>query len=151
MVARGQDVREEGEVMDALHRLVLVGELQQLEVSVGDHVILGLPAWPAAQVEAVGSAREVRVGVHANVGVPLLAVAAAAAGDVKWNRDEIADLNKLHVPAHLDDLTSNLMTQRHPLWSGEAAPVDVLVATADVRGHHLENDTVLALLATRVN
>jgi hypothetical protein len=43
------------------------------------------------------------------------------------------------------------MSENHPYWSREAAPIDVLVATADVGDDQLENDAVVALPATRSN
>lgn len=83
MKAGGQDIREQREIPDLRHRLILVRELQEVPVGVGDHEVLSLPALPATKVEAVCPAINLRIDVHADVGVPLLAVAAAPAGDVE--------------------------------------------------------------------
>ena len=147
----GQDVREEREVEDALHRLVPVGELQQLEVGVRDHHVLGLPALPAAEVEAVSPARGLGVDVETDVGVPLPAVAAATTCDVEGDRDQVARLDELHVAAGLDDLAGVLMAQHHALGGDEASSVDVQVAAADVGRDQLDDDPVIALLAARVD
>src|SRR5665809_171812 len=50
-----EDVRQHREVLDLGHRLVLVGELQEIEVGVRDHYVFGLAANPSAHVDiAVG-------------------------------------------------------------------------------------------------
>ena len=51
VVAGRQDVGEQRQVLDLGHGLVAVGELQQVEVRVGDHHELGLAADPAAHVD----------------------------------------------------------------------------------------------------
>ena len=57
VVAGGEDVGEQGEVFDLRHRLVFVGEFEQVEIGVGDHDVFGLAADPAAHVDvAVGAA-----------------------------------------------------------------------------------------------
>ena len=57
VVAGREDVGEQRQVLDLGHGLVAVGELQQVEVGVGDHHVLGLSADPSAHVHvAVGGA-----------------------------------------------------------------------------------------------
>lgn len=72
------------------------------------------PTLPAAKVEAVGPARERRIDVLADLRVPFPAVAAAPAGDVERDRNEVALLDELHIPTHLDDLTGVLVAEHHP-------------------------------------
>ena len=150
MVAGGQDVREQGEIPDLGHRLRLVGERQQVPVGERHHEIVGLTALPIPEIEAVGAAIDLVVDVHADVGVALLAVAAASAGDVEGDRAEIALLDEFDVAADLDDFTGHLVTHHHSGRRREAAVIDVLIAAADVRRHDLQDDAVLYLLAAGV-
>ena len=84
--ARREDVREQRQVGNLLHRLRAIWELEQIEVRIRDHHVLGLAAHPAAHVDvAVGRARARRVDVQAHTRVPALARRAAAARDVEWN------------------------------------------------------------------
>ena len=149
MKAGRQDIREQREVPDLLHCLCLVREPQKIPVSIGNHQIVGLTALPPAEVEAVGAAVDLIVDVHANVGVPLLAVAAASAGDVEWDRTKIALLDECDVRPNLDDLAGHLMPEYHPFRRGEPAVVDMLVATADIRRHDLEDGAVIGFLSVR--
>ena len=149
--ASWQDVREEGEVFDLRHCLVFVGELQQLEVGIGDHHVIGLPALPVAQIEAVGPARDLGIGGHADLGVLLPAVAAAPASHVERDRDQVALLDEDHVSAHFDHLAGILVPQHHPFRSRESTPIDVLVTTTYICSNKLEDHAVIALVATRVD
>jgi hypothetical protein len=129
-----------------LHRLVLVGELQEVPIGVRDHDVLGLAADPAAHVHIpVGGARSFGVGVQADAGLPLLAVATASAGDVERHRDEIADLDELDVAPGLDHLAGDLVTQDQPLRGGRAPADHVLVGAADVGRDDLQDHPVLGL------
>jgi hypothetical protein len=110
-----------------------------------------LTALPAAEIETIRSAGNRRVDVHANFGVPLSAIAAAPAGNVEWDRNEVALLNELYIPTHLDDFAGVFVAENHPDWSRKATPIDVLVTTADVGNNKLDNDAVVALPATRSN
>jgi hypothetical protein len=115
VVAGREDVREHGEVQDLLERLVPVRELQEVEVRERYHHVLGLAAGPAAHVHvAVGGARPRRVDVEADAGLALLAVPAAAAGDVERHRADVAYVYELDVVALLDDLAGDLVPERLP-------------------------------------
>ena len=141
-----EDVRQHRQVEDLLHRLVLVGELQEVPVGVRDHHVLGLAADPAAHVDvAVRRARPVRVDVQADAGVALLAVAAAPAGDVEGDRAEVALLDELDVAADLDHLAGDLVAEDQALGRGRAAADHVLVGAADVGRDDLQDHAVLAL------
>src|SRR2546425_9285009 len=79
-----KDVGEHGQVEDLLHRLALVGELEQVPVGVGNHHVFCVPADPATHVYvAVGGTGALRVDVEADAGLAFLAVPAAATGDVE--------------------------------------------------------------------
>jgi hypothetical protein len=78
--------------------------------------------------------------------VPLLAVAAAPAGNIERNRTEIALLDKLDVATELDDFARHLVPHDHSLGSREAAVIDMLVAPANVGRNDFENDPVLDFL-----
>jgi len=138
-------VREHGQVADLRHRLVLVRELEQVPVGVGDHHVLGLAADPAAHVHvAIGGTRPLGVHIEADAGLSLLAVAAPAAGDVEGHRAEVALLDDLDVPTDLDDLARDLVAEDQALGGRGAAPNHVLVAAADVGGDDLEDDPLVA-------
>src|SRR5215213_8126164 len=146
VVAGREDVRQHGQVLDLGHGLVLVGELEQVPVGVGDGDVAGLAAQPAAHVDvAVGGAGPGRVDVLADAGVALLAVAAAAAGDVEGDADQVADLDELDVAADLGDLAGDLVAEGLALGGGGPPPDHVLVGAADVGGHDLQDGAVLEL------
>ena len=119
MIAGRQDVGKQSQVPDLRHRLVLVGEWQQVPVGIRHHQVVGLTALPAAEIEAVSAAIDLIVDVHANIGVPLLAVAAATAGDVERNRTEVALLDELDVATDLDDFARHLMPMTIPLGAAK--------------------------------
>src|ERR1039457_6188323 len=145
VITGGEDVREHGEIADLLHGLVLVGELQQVEVRVGNHDVLGLAADPATHVDvAVRRAGTVRVDVQADAGLALLAVAAVAAGDVERHAAVVADLDELHARAGLDNLAGDLVAEHEAFGGGRAAAHHVLVAAADVGRDDLEDHAVRA-------
>src|SRR5215210_1329346 len=58
---------------------------------------------------------------------------------------KVTDLDELDVPALLDDLAEDLVTEDQVRGCGGATPDHVLVAAADVGGDHLEDDAVLEL------
>jgi hypothetical protein len=151
VVARRQDVREKRKVPDFRQSLVFVGKFQKLEVGVGDHLVVGLAALPAAEVETIGTARDFRVGSLADFGVPLSAVAAAPAGDVEGDRDQVTLLDERYFVADFDHFAGVLVPQDHSLGGREAAAVDVQVATANVRRHKFDDDTMVAPVATRID
>src|ERR687893_1923926 len=148
MVAGWEDVAEHGEVQDLLHRLVLVGELQEVEVSEGDHDVLGLAAEPAAHVHVtVRGARPLRVDVQANAGLALLAVPTAPTSDVEGHAAQVALVDELDVVALLDNLSGDLMPQRLTLGRRSPAPDHVLVRAADVGRDDLQDNSVWGLTA----
>src|SRR6185503_2093891 len=143
VVARREDVRQHRQVEDLLHRLFLVGELEQVPVRVRDGHVLGLAAHPAAHVDvAVRRARAVRVDVQADAGVAGLAAPAAAAGDVERDGAEVALLDELDPGPGLDDLAGDLVAEDQPVGRGGAATDHVLVGAADVRRDDLEDRRV---------
>ena len=151
MITGRQDVGEAGQVADLLHGLVAIRQFQQVEVGVGHQHVLGLAAGPVAHVNiAVGTAGTRRVDRQAHAGVHFLAAAAAAAGDVERHRDQITDLQVLHVTALLDHLTGDLVAQHQADLSGGTAAHHVLVGAADIGGNHTQNDPVFDLATARV-
>ncbi len=143
-----EDVREHGQVEDLLHRLFLVGELEQVPVGVGNQDVLGLTADPAAHVDvAVRRSGPIRVDVLADAGLALLAVATAAAGDVERHGDEVADLDEFDSRAGLDDLTGDLVAKDEAHRRGGAAADHVLVAAADICCDGLDDRAVRNLTA----
>ena len=116
------------EILDLGHRPVLVGELQQIEVRVGDHHVLGLSADPAAHVHVpICGAGPGSVDVQADAGVPFLAIPAAPAGDVEGHRDEVSLANVQHVAAGLNDFAGDFVAQHQPRRRRRAPAHHVLV------------------------
>ena len=60
---------------------------------------------------AVRSSRPRRVDVEADACLALLAIAAAAAGDVEWHRYQITDFDEFHVAPGFDHLACDLVPQ----------------------------------------
>ena len=146
--AGGEDVGEHGEVFDLRHGLGFVGEFDEVEVGVGDHDVLGLAADPATHVDvAVGSAGATGIDVEADACLLLATGAAAAAGDVEGDGDEVADLEVFDVGAGFDDLAGDLVAEDHAGGGGGAAADHVLVGAADVGGDDFEDDAVVDLFA----
>src|SRR5699024_8504999 len=120
------------QVQDLLQGLVAVGKPQQVEVRVGDHDVVGLPAGPAAHVDVtVRGARAGRVDVQADPGLAFVAHPAAAAGDVEGHRADVSGLGEQHIVAHLDDLAGDLVAERLPDGCRGAPADHVLIASAD--------------------
>jgi hypothetical protein len=143
-----EDVGEHGQVEDLLHRLFLVGELEQVPVGVGNQDVLGLTAHPAAHVDvAVRRTGPVRIDVLTDAGLALLAVATPAARDVERHGYEVAGPDELDVRAGLDDLTGDLVTKDEAHRRGGTAADHVLVAAADVRCDGLDDGAVRDLPA----
>src|ERR1700730_4349504 len=139
-----EDVREHGQVEDLLHRLVLVRELQQVPVGVGDHDVLSLATNPAPHVDvAVCGTRALGVHIEADSGLALLAVAAPATGDVEGHRAEVALFDELDVAADLDHLAGDLVAQHQALRGRGATTDHVLVRAADVCRDDPKDDTVV--------
>src|SRR4029453_8449450 len=146
VVAGREDVRQHGQVPDLGHGLVAVGELEQVEVGIGDGHVLGLAAQPAAHVDiAVGGPGPGRVDVLTDPGVAFFAVAAAPTGDVEGDADQVADLDVLDVAADLGHLAGDLVAEGLTLGGGGPPADHVLVGAADVGGDDLEDDAVLQL------
>jgi hypothetical protein len=76
--------------------------------------------------------------------VPFLAAATTATGDVEGNRDQVADLQKFDIPATLNNLSRYLVAQHQSSRRGRPPSHHVLIASANVGGHDLENDAVVA-------
>ena len=146
MEPRREDVRQHRQIEDLLHRLLLVGELQEVPVGVRHRHVLGLAADPAAHVDvAIGRAGTVGVHVQANARVAGLAHAATAARDVEGHRAEIALLDELDARAALDHLARDLVSEDQPLGRSGPTPHHVLVGAADVRRNDLEDRPVRQL------
>ncbi len=146
VIAGREDVRQHRQVEDLLHRLVLVGERQQVPVGVRNQHVLGLAADPSAHVDvAVRRAGAVGVDVQAHAGVAGLAHAAAAAGDVERHRAEVALLDELHAGPGLDHLAGDLVPQDQALGRRRAAAHHVLIRATDVRRDALEDRRVRQL------
>ncbi len=146
VVASGQDVRQAGQIADLFHRLVAIGQLEQVEVGVGDQHVFGLAAGPVTHVDiAVSTAGTRRVDGQADAGVLFLTGTATAAGNVERNRDQVADLQVLDIAAFLDDFPGDLVTEHQADLGGSAAAHHVLVRAANVGGNDAQDHSVLDL------
>ena len=150
VVAGGEDVGEHRQVQHLFHRLIAVGELQQVPVRVGHQHVFGLTTDPAPHVHVpVGRTRAVRVDVETDLCALGLAVATASAGDVERHRHQVALGDELRVRSGLHDLAGDLVPQDQPRGCGGTPSHHVLVTTADVGGHDLQ-DRPMRNLASHV-
>ena len=146
-----QDVRQHGQVHDLGQRLVLVRELEQIEIGIGDHDVAGLPADPAAHVDiAIGAAGATGIDRQAHAGIRLPAGAAPPTSDVERHRDQIAQRDHLDVRPFLDHLAGDLVAEHHPCRRGCAAAHHVLIGSADIGRNDLQNHAMLDLVTSRV-
>ncbi len=145
------NIGKAGQIADLIHRLSFVRKLQQIEVGIGHHDIVGLPADPSAHIDiSVGAPGTVGVDVKADTGVTLSAGPAPAACDVERNRHQVADLQIFDVAAFLDHFACDLVSEHHAGRCCRAAADHVLVGAADIRRYDLENDAVIDRLSCRI-
>jgi hypothetical protein len=124
--------------------------LQQVEIAVGHHDVVGLPADPSAHIDiSIGVSGPVGVDVKADTGVDLSTGPAAAACDLEGDRDEVANLEMLDVTAHLDHFAGDLVSERHAERC-RATLNHVLVGAADICRYDLEDDAVVDRLSGSV-
>lgn len=145
MEAGGEDVAKQGEIADLGEGLITIGELEEVEVGVGDHDVFGLATDPATHVDvAVGGAGAGGIDIEADARLAGFAILAATAGDVEGDADDVALLDELDIASAFDDFTGDLVTEDEAGGSGGAAADHVLVAATDVGGDDAEDDAVLA-------
>ena len=95
-----QNVRQHREIADFRHRLIAIGEFQQIEIRVGHHDVARLAADPAAHVDiAIGAAGARVIDVQADAGIARFAGAAAPAGDIERHRDDVAFARAVRHPS----------------------------------------------------
>jgi hypothetical protein len=146
-----QDIGQAGQIPDFFHRVRLIRKFQQVEIRVGHHHVVGLPADPSAHIDiSIGAAGAVGIDVKADAGVALSTGTAAAACDVERDRYQVADLEILDVAAFLDHLAGDLVSEHHAGRRCRAPPDHVLVGTADIRRYDLEDDGVVDRLSCRI-
>ena len=79
-----QDVRKHRQVADFFHRLLAIGELEQIEIGIGHHDIAGLPANPASHINiSIGATGTRRVDRQANTCVLGFTATAATTSDIE--------------------------------------------------------------------
>ena len=148
VIAGGENVGEQGQILDLRHRLLSVRELDQVEIGVGNQNVFRLSADPSTHVDiAVSGARTRRIHGQTDAGLAFAAIAAASAGDVERNGDKVALLQEFDVNARLDHFARDFVTQDQTLRSGGAAAHHVLVGPADVGRDHFQNDAVGGVFA----
>src|SRR6202044_1189553 len=126
------DIGKRGQIPDLGQGLIAVGEFQQVPVRIRNHDVVGLAAYPAAHINiSVGGTGPIRVYVQADSGLALLAVAAAAAGDVERHAADVAYLDEFDISAGFDDLAGYLVTEYKVLGRRRAPADHMLIATAD--------------------
>src|SRR6185295_7268435 len=91
---------------------------------------------------AVSRARTGRIHGQADAGLAFAAIAAAPAGDVERNGNQVTDVQHFDVATLFDDLARDLMTEDQTLRGGCAAADHVLIRSADVGGHYFQNDAM---------
>ena len=111
VISGRENIGKQGQIQDLRHRLILIRELQQVEIRVRHHDVLGLAADPSAHIDvAVGRARPSWIHGQADAGLPLPAIPAASAGDVERYRHQVADTQHLDVIAFFDDLSRDFVS-----------------------------------------
>ena len=152
VIAGWQDIRETGQVLNLLHRLRLVGELQQVEVGVRNHDVFGLSSYPSAHVHiAIGTPGAPGVHSQAYAGFAFSAVPASAARHVERSRHQVADFEKFDVGPNLDHFAGDLVAQNESCGRRGAPSDHMLVTTTDVRDNDLQNHAVLDRFADRIH
>src|SRR5262249_24404387 len=120
------------------------------EIGVGNHYVFRLPADPSAHVYiTICRTRPRRVNSEADTGLAFTAVPAAAACDVKRYGNDVADFQHLDVAAFFNYLTGDLMTQNQPLGSRRAAAHHVLVRTANIGSHDVQDHAMRSVLPSK--
>ena len=137
-----ENVRQEGQVADLLHGLVLVWEAEQLKVGIGHKQVFRLSTLPIAEIEPVGSTGDIWIRSLADFRPARPAIATPAARDIERHRDEIAFLEESNIGSELNYLASHFVSHDHALGHWERATVDVEVASADIRSDNFQYDTV---------
>src|ERR1700693_5219356 len=151
MEAGRQNVCQHGQIHYLGQSLVLVRELEQVEVSVGNHDVTGLSADPTAHVDiAIGATGATRIDRQADAGVCLTASTAPSTGDIERHRHKITQLHHLDVRALLDHLASDLVPEHHPCRGSRATADHMLVGPTDIGRDDLQDYAVLDLAALRV-
>eukprot|EP00035_Acanthoeca_spectabilis_P020125 m.431269 g.431269 ORF g.431269 m.431269 type:complete len:417 (-) comp17276_c0_seq1:1024-2274(-) len=151
VVSSREDIREQSQGLDLLHRLVAVWEFEEVPVRVRHHDILSLATDPTAHVDvAVCGTGARRVDIKADTGVSGFAELAPPARDVKRHGAEVSLPDELNVVTALDHLASDFVPKDHTSGRSCSASHHVLVRAADVGGCHLEDDTVVTLAEARV-
>jgi len=150
VITGGEDVGEEREILNLLHRLFAIGELDQVEVSVGDEHILGLTANPSAHVDvAISCARASRVNRQADTRLAFAAIAAATAGDVERNGANVADVQEFDVCALLHHFAGDFVTENQALRGSRTTAHHVLVRSADVGRDDLQDNAMRRFFAAK--
>src|SRR6202011_1641383 len=148
--ARRQNIGEAGQIPDLFHRPLLVWKPQQVEIGVGHHHVVGLPADPSAHIDiSIGASGAIGVDVKADAGVALSTGPAAAACDVERKRYEVADFEIPDVTPLLAHFAGDLVSEHHAGRRRRAAADHVLVGAADIRRVDLENDALVDRLSCR--
>ena len=130
---------------------VLVRELEQVEIGIGDHDVAGLAADPAAHVHiTIGAAGATGIDRQAHAGIRLPAAAASSTGDVERHRDQIAQRDHLDIRTLLDHLARDLVPEHHACRSSCAAAHHVLIGSADIGRNDLQDHAMIDLATLRV-
>jgi hypothetical protein len=142
--AGGEDVGEHDVVLLLFGGIF--GELETVEVGVGDTEVLGLAAGVGPHAgESVGGSghaghdRGVGAG-ETEAGEAALAVCAEAAADIEGEDDLVALLDGVHSAADGDDFAEVFVAEDLAFFNVGAAFVHVEVGAADVGGGELDDD-----------
>src|ERR1700676_5489670 len=111
MITGRQDIRQAGQISNFFHGLRFILELQEVEVGIGYQNVFRLAADPATHVNiTVSAAGPRRVDVQTDTGFLFFAVSATTARHVKWDRNQIPDLEEFDSLTFFNDFPRNLMT-----------------------------------------
>src|SRR5690606_14414472 len=94
-----KNIGKKRQIFDFGHGLVTIRKLKQVEIRIGNHYILCLPAYPASHIHiTIGSSCPSRVDVEANSSLSYFTVTAPPTSNVKRHRNQIAFFDKFNIP-----------------------------------------------------
>jgi hypothetical protein len=140
-----------GEIANLRHRLIAIGEFEQVEIGIRHEHVLGLTADPAAHIDiTIGTAAR-RIHVQAHAGILILAHRAASARDVERHGNEIAEFERFDIVADLDHFAGDFMAEHEADRRRRAPAHHMLIGSADIRADDLENHAMADLAAARIH
>jgi hypothetical protein len=143
VIPSGEDVGQQSQISYLGHRLLFIRELEQIEIGVGDHDIVGLSTDPAPHVHvSVSATGATWVDVQTDSRLPLFTVSTSATRNIERSGCEVANIKELDIATLFNDLAGDLMTKNRSNRRRRAATHHVLITSADIGRNQLQDDRV---------